>query len=593
MFKKLFFIFFQLIVFTCFGAQKESVLLSEEETVVLERFFRACIEETEGGYVLLGQKPVCAHGYNKEQFAVVSPWHSNSVALWEGARVWKKLSPTAINPNILIYIENEEKLSGWVHLSLINRSAFLKVVNDNHPLFQYVLGPRVTAEGLLKNIGSSFDKALHTNKVLIGIVLGYGEENALYGSRIEDVDTYLTAVEDIPLKHEKYSPEEQLEGFFLPKPGTRYSYNTVSPSFGFNDLSEEVNDLRNLITVSSDKLENVMPNFIFGHIKDAESQILINKLEKTQDKIRKFLTSKTFLQDVLEKTLGRKILINESRSFRFDVGKKAEISKIIARGIWEQELCDYEKEFIPYFIDALASSSLEEECNPLLTVPSLFRDISEVQKKLAETATLFCSLEKQKDVECVVPNKLYYKILNPGENSTECQSPNVRLKYTFFDSSGHCLQHQADATVNLNSTISGFAHGIKGMKRGETREIYIHPSLAYGTYTPYEKGLQLRSVVTLIEEIESNSPFPELVSMDLSFLSDASFLNGVRKGYKDILVWNGYSIGAHLRKSKDVDLESIKSHLQNFLQEKESFSPLTSEEKDLINKVHWNVYFAK
>jgi hypothetical protein len=55
------------------------------------------------------------------------------------------------------------------------------------------------------------------DKVLVGIVLGYGQENALYESRIEDVATYLTAVEDIPLKHEKYSPEKQLKGFFLPK----------------------------------------------------------------------------------------------------------------------------------------------------------------------------------------------------------------------------------------------------------------------------------------------------------------------------------------------------------------------------------------
>lgn len=592
-------VFLKICLFLCFGIKGENiefkhekVCLSIEESAILDRFFRALIEEAEGGYVLYDQKPICAHAFfSRGLFLINSPWHSNSVALKEGSCIWKKLLSEVSNSNFSIFVNAEEKhLPGWIHISLVNRALFLKVVSENLSLFQYVLGPKVTPDGLLKNLASSFGSTFNEDKALIGLALGFGRTNSLYVSRLEHISDYLTVCEDIPIKYSMLSQGNQLDGLFLFPEGCNYDYKNVSPSFGFDNLLDEMHELENDLKISSEKLETISPKFIFGRTKDAIGEALVDKLEKTQDQICSLLQSTTFLQDVLEKILNKTTVVCLPKKFRFAI-ERDDINKVVARGIWHEELQHYDRAYIPYFLDAFSNSSEQMNvCDPLS--PLFLKDIAHVQENLIKTTTFFQSLAKQNGIYCIEPKKLYYKVIKEGEGNNPCTSPQVRLGYTCFDSLGHSLKHQSDISLNLNSAISGFAHAVKGMKKGETREVYIHPSIAYGLYTPYEKGLCLRMLVTLHDIYESEESFPELTTIDLSFLENEEFRKDLKERYKNTLIWRANVIGAHLNKSKDLSIAEVKKYLVSFLQDKELIAPLAAEEENLINKVHWNIYFG-
>ena len=130
------------------------------------------------------------------------------------------------------------------------------------------------------------------------------------------------------------------------------------------------------------------------------------------------------------------------------------------------------------------------------------------------------------------------------------------------------------------------------MKQGETRKIYIHPALAYGIHTPYEKGAPLKAIVTLLDVEKSGETFSTLTALDVSFLESEEFIKKIKERYKNTLIWRGDLIGSHLKKSKDIDLGLVKHNLQELSEGKENFSKLTPAEETLVNRVHWNIYFG-
>jgi|GEM_PF-3672315 len=65
-------------------------ILTHEENAVLEKFFQVLIEESEAGYVLLGEKPLCIYRYYKDPFFRLEDL-KYVLALSEGVKVWKNL----------------------------------------------------------------------------------------------------------------------------------------------------------------------------------------------------------------------------------------------------------------------------------------------------------------------------------------------------------------------------------------------------------------------------------------------------------------------------------------------------------------------
>jgi len=135
--------------------------------------------------------------------------------------------------------------------------------------------------------------------------------------------------------------------------------------------------------------------------------------------------------------------------------------------------------------------------------------------------------------------------------------------------------------IDLAETIPGFSLGLKGMKIGEIREIYIHPSLAYGIYTTFEKGVYLKALVRLVSIDHETviKPIPELVFLDCNLgipdKMDLSFSEEEKKlGY-----FRGYQVWQHYQKCKLYNLSEILAKITLF-----------KNGQNYINPLHWNIY---
>lgn len=105
---------------------------------------------------------------------------------------------------------------------------------------------------------------------------------------------------------------------------------------------------------------------------------------------------------------------------------------------------------------------------------------------LQEAENYLKSISLKKNLVEVVPSKLFYLIEKQGEGSlisdypwlhfkmSELKGGDLQLIYSTYDDKGKPLQ------VDLEAVVSGFQKGVRGMKIGEVRTIYVHPDLAFG-----------------------------------------------------------------------------------------------------------------
>ena len=108
-------------------------------------------------------------------------------------------------------------------------------------------------------------------------------------------------------------------------------------------------------------------------------------------------------------------------------------------------------------------------------------------------------------------NLVQYKVEKEGTGSVveEHFSPMIRYTGRFLDGKVFGAS-QEDELISLDETIPGFSKGIIGMKEGEERTLYIHPSRGYGTtgYLPPNSML-----IFTIEVVKANTSLQEEESM--------------------------------------------------------------------------------
>lgn len=106
------------------------------------------------------------------------------------------------------------------------------------------------------------------------------------------------------------------------------------------------------------------------------------------------------------------------------------------------------------------------------------------------------------EISELVPQKLYYKVLKKGNGQPILDAGFIDVIYQALTlkRSGEELQifsRENPVEISVADTIPGFAQGIKEMKVGERRKLFIHPELAYGSY-----GGKLEPNQLLIIELE-------------------------------------------------------------------------------------------
>lgn len=161
----------------------------------------------------------------------------------------------------------------------------------------------------------------------------------------------------------------------------------------------------------------------------------------------------------------------------------------------------------------------EEECVEALTSVQEAHFEKAAAENLQKAETFLSDNAKAEGVVSLEEGKLQYKIEKQGSGS-EVQphfTPLIRYTGTYLDGSVFGASKE-DELVSIDETIPGLKEGLIGMKEGEKRVIYIHPSLAYGT-TGY---LPPNSLLTFdVEVIKANSPAQESLSTHSAKLKEA------------------------------------------------------------------------
>lgn len=92
---------------------------------------------------------------------------------------------------------------------------------------------------------------------------------------------------------------------------------------------------------------------------------------------------------------------------------------------------------------------------------------------------------KEAKVIEIEPGKLQYMVLVEGTGPVvePHATPSINYVGKYLDGTVFGSSEDAGGPINipLDQTIPGFSKGIQGMKEGEKRRLFVHPSMGYGT----------------------------------------------------------------------------------------------------------------
>lgn len=168
----------------------------------LELFFDYLMHNSMIGYTLCGDKPVSIESFPSlskmpPQNAVnVFVKHPGYFILWKGWLTWERYSHLFPSDNIVIRF-----ISSTNTMVIINKKRARIAIEENLDLFRRSVGADHTTEEILEEIcrPNKEDYLIGKNCILLGILLGYGRNNAVafgnksYIQRLEFFNPYNAA----------------------------------------------------------------------------------------------------------------------------------------------------------------------------------------------------------------------------------------------------------------------------------------------------------------------------------------------------------------------------------------------------------------
>jgi hypothetical protein len=194
-------------------------------------------------YTLLGVKPVSQTTYHNflpyNRFSWRS-WNRYNRTLLLGWKTWEKHKH--LFPKFPFWSEDSQRHPGAVSIFLVHKQSFDKVIIEHKTLFQDLLDRQITDSSDLLNEAKYIpfeDEILKGNQVLLGIVLGYGQNNA---------EMFVESCKTLTPTSWVWSEEEWGEiwaGVPTGMTKTDYYLNQYScPSFAGDPVSEESMELK-------------------------------------------------------------------------------------------------------------------------------------------------------------------------------------------------------------------------------------------------------------------------------------------------------------------------------------------------------------
>jgi len=172
--------------------KKQPYIFSQKR--ILESFFEDLLENTTLGYVIYGQKPVELTGRTELDKTIPgTKEHYSSVKMFIGLERWNEI-PANSKKNKYSFIQFSK--NDCLNIIVINQQAFLKIITQNLLLFKYKFGSNFTAKDLLislENSKNSFEDLFKEKIALLGIIFGYGVENAITYKNISSLEKILIA----------------------------------------------------------------------------------------------------------------------------------------------------------------------------------------------------------------------------------------------------------------------------------------------------------------------------------------------------------------------------------------------------------------
>ena len=180
--------------------------------------------------------------------------------------------------------------------------------------------------------------------------------------------------------------------------------------------------------------------------------------------------------------------------------KKQKILSFYQGQLLWKELCNQD---MPYDLEEIIAGmrAAKEDKEPPYSEEELLAQVREFQEELLEKQTrenladaeaFLAKIAKEEVIE-LIPSKLYYKQLKKGSGKVIKAHHSPLLTYSVWaqNRQGKQLIYSLDSpsSIELEETIEGFATGVAGMQEGETRQLFIHPDLAYGTYGKLDPNL--------------------------------------------------------------------------------------------------------
>jgi FKBP-type peptidyl-prolyl cis-trans isomerase len=497
--------------------------LSEKQKVILDRFFRLIAKDyfSSCGYVLFGDKPLCIKGWPIGlETGALSGINTEHPLCVKWLKLWQDLKVSPENKKYL-FVDFDVDY-GYHHLICINREAFIQIVNDHLALFRYVLGPTLTAETLLKELIQAkerFYDVLKDDNVLLGILLGYGQQNALIVSREEMISDAFgkDCIEDFPFLAKK----ARFEQTKLPK------VQSKRPSLGYDCLAHECRDLKILTSVST-RLKPfefcAIPHF-GCEPNSEETQKLLARYTANRSTIIGLLDSEDFLVEILKKlfTTTSNTLdipnIPEERPLSQPKNRERLTSELV-------NLIHQEIHSEPYFQDSYLKAFLEGvRANHIgqSSISAFFEQLKcsavfemyETEQNLKRTKNLmksdayFNGLDSQKELIPLIPKKIYYKMIKHGEGpSLSSKTCEVSFHYTYRVVNEEDDRVEDFGTIkgeSIELLIPGIALSLMGMQKGEEREIYLHPEFGYGENTYLPPNVTFVAKIELLEFSEGDT----------------------------------------------------------------------------------------
>lgn len=156
-------------------------------------------------------------------------------------------------------------------------------------------------------------------------------------------------------------------------------------------------------------------------------------------------------------------------------------------------------------------SDKEYEKQMMLLQEKAFKHLSENNLKAADD--FLQKNAKEKGVIEVEPGKLQYIIEKEGSGEAVKEGGSPQIQYTGKYVDGTVFGSSQDTggpiTIPLDQTIQGFGKGLKGMKEGEVRKLFVHPDLGYGTTGHLPPNSLL---IFEVELIKAESPEHSLIN---------------------------------------------------------------------------------